>query len=160
MIAKKEIINYQCLGLATETGVNTMDSETENTHCKQTANAKQQFYYNTQEFFLLLRSLPARHINTWRVGSRGWEQAGTRIPWSVLSEVCGEDKKKVIFEKPTSSQKGWTHVQSSLVFSRFNLKHKQRPDPSLKKKRREKKGEFMKQSNENKSRKSRQDTIM
>lgn len=70
-------MNYQCFGFATETGANTLDTETESTHCKQTLNAKQQFYYNTQEFFLLLRPLPARHINTWGVGGRRGARAGT-----------------------------------------------------------------------------------
>lgn len=88
-----------------------------------TLNAKQQFYYNTQDFFLLLRSLPARHINT---RGTGWHQNTMNVRHEV-----GE---KVIINEPTWTQVGQTLVQSSLVLSRFNLKHKQRPDPSKNKK--------------------------
>lgn len=74
-----------------------------------------------------------QHMEGWE---QEWEQAGTRIPWSALHEVYGKGggwERWSTWERwPTWSQKGWTHVQSSLVFSRFNLKHKQRHDPSWK----------------------------
>lgn len=75
------------------------------------------FYCNTQDFFLL-RSLPARHINT---QGTGWHQNTI----NVHHEVGGE----VIINEPTWTQIGHVLVQRSLVFSRFNLKHKQRPTP-------------------------------
>lgn len=55
-------------------------------------------------------------------GGTDWHQN----TMNASHEVC----EKVIINEPTWSQEGCTQVQSSLVFSRFNLKHKQRPDPS------------------------------
>lgn len=43
-----------------------------------------------------------------------------------------EESEKVIINEPTWTQVGHALVQSSLIFSRFNLKHKQRPTPSKK----------------------------
>lgn len=113
---------------------------------KQTLNAKQQFYCNTQDFFLLLCSLPTRHINT---QGTGWHQNTVNVHHEM-----GEN---VIINEPTWTQVGHTLVRSSLVFSRFNLKHKQRPTPSKK----EKKCMFSdKASNEDKAEKHLHNTIM
>lgn len=73
-------------------GTNALDTEAESTHGKQGPNAKQQFYYNTQEFFFFSAALIAcqahQHVDK---GGGGWvgRQAGMRLPWNVLHEVCG-----------------------------------------------------------------------
>lgn len=50
-----------------------------------------------------------------------------------IMNVRQEVGEKVIIREPTWTQVGHALVRSSLVFSRFNLKHKQRPTPSKKK---------------------------
>lgn len=77
-------------------------------------------------------------------GWTGWHQ-------NTLSEHH-EVGEKVIINEPTWTQVGHTLVKSSLVFSRFNLKHKQRPDPS-------KKGAFIKQAVRTKAEKHLHSTI-
>lgn len=90
-----------------------------------------QFYCNTQDF-LLLCLLPARHINTredWQ-GDRGGEVGGAGQHQNTTN-VRHELGEKVSINEPTWTQAGHAIVQSSHVFSRFNLKHNQRPTPSM-----------------------------
>lgn len=73
--------------------------------------------------FHLLRLLPARHVNTVRTGRH-----------QNTMSVCHEVSEKVIISEPT-----WTQVRTPAwpeftVFSRFNLKHKQRPTQNKTKK--------------------------
>lgn len=68
--------------------------------------------------------------------------------------VHHEVGEKVIINEPTWTQVGHTLVQGLFIFSRFNLKHKQRPTPS------KKKGMFLvKASNEGKAEKYLHNTI-
>lgn len=86
-----------------------------NSKCKTT------FLLQYTGSFPLLCSLPARHTDT---QGTGWHQNNINVQsWSGW---------EVIVEEPTWTQVGYTLFQSSLVFSRFNLKHKQRPTPSKK----------------------------
>lgn len=81
-------------------------------------------------------------------------QAGTRIPWMCAVKWV----KWWLSRSPPGPRKAKLHVQSSLVFSRFNLKHKQRPNPS-KKKQKNPKGMFIKQAMRTKTEKHLQSTI-
>lgn len=77
-------------------------------------------------------------------------QAGTRIPWMCAIKWV----KWWLSRSPPGPRKAKLHVQSSLVFSRFNLKHKQRPNPSKKTKKQKTKRHVHQASNENKNRKA------
>lgn len=77
------------------------------------------FYCNTQDFFLSSAAL---------IACQAHQHTGDRLAqnnMNVRHEVGGE----VIINEPTWTQVGHALVQRSLVFSRFNLKHKQRPTP-------------------------------